>query len=439
MALSDFQNAAARFDRRGRLANPAALNEFAARLGQGSNRDLLVLAHGWNNDEPAARELYDELLSALLAVARDHGDDTLADRLAVLAVFWPSKQFRFDFEALQQSGGAAAASPHPAAHPLLEDLLADLRTLCDTDAERAAVDQALALTGDLEDLRSAQDAFVAALLPLAADADPTPGAGDALPPGGDRLAGRDVLDRLGRPLAPALARADETAGGAAGLGQLLRGVGRGAATFLNLLTFWKMKRRAGTIGQEGLAPLLGRLRAAIPESRSAPALHLAGHSFGARLVTAAVSQLTAPAASLTLLQGAFSHHGFAEDFRGQRDGAFRSVVSAGKVAGPIVVSHTRNDRAVGLAYPLASRLSRDDASALGGPDGRFGGLGSNGAVGTAEADALTMAGAAHRYSFRAGRIHNLLADAHIEDHGDVANPATANALLAAMQPTDPRP
>lgn len=433
MALSDFMNEAARFDRRGRLDNPAALKEFTERLDQGNRQDLLVLSHGWNNDEPAARQLYDTLLSALLTVASGHGDSSIADRLAVLAVYWPSRQFSFDFDELQQRGGAAAASPRAAAQSLLDGLLGDLRTLCDSEAERAAVDRALTLTENLEDLRSAQDAFVAALLPLAADADDTAGAGDVLPPGGDRLAGRDVLDRLGRPLPAAPGREDDPAGGAAGLGRLLGGIGRGAATFLNLLTFWKMKKRAGTIGQDGLAPQLDRLRQGLADARPALRLHLAGHSFGARLVTAAVSRLAAPATSLTLLQGAFSHHGFAENFRGDRDGAFRSVIDGAQVAGPIVVSHTRNDRAVGLAYPLASRLSRDDASALGGPGDRFGGLGSNGAVRTAEADALTMEGADHRYQFPAGRISNLRADEHIRNHGDVDNPAVANALRAAMR------
>jgi hypothetical protein len=436
MALSDFMNEAARFDSRGRLDNPAALNAFTERLGQGHRQDLLVLSHGWNNDEPAARQLYDTLLSSLLTVASDQGDSSVADRLAVLAVYWPSRQFSFDFDELLQRGGAAAAGPRGAARSLLDALLGDLRTLCDSDAERAGVDRALTLTENLEDLRSAQDAFVAALLPLAADTDDA-GAGDALPPGGDRLAGRDVLDRLGRPLPAAPEREGEIAGGAAGLGDLLGGIGRGAATFLNLLTFWKMKKRAGTIGQDGLAPQLDRLRQSLADTRPALRLHLAGHSFGARLVTAAVSRLAAPATSLTLLQGAFSHHGFAENFRGDRDGAFRSVIDGARVSGPIVVSHTRNDRAVGLAYPLASRLSRDDASALGGPGDRFGGLGSNGAVRTAEADALTMEDAAHRYQFPAGRISNLRADDHVRKHSDVGNPAVANALHAAMRAPEP--
>ena len=36
------------------------------------------------------------------------------------------------------------------------------------------------------------------------------------------------------------------------------------------------------------------------------------------------------------------------------------------------------------------------------------------------------------YAFTAGAIHNLKADRFVADHGDVTNPAVANALLAAI-------
>jgi hypothetical protein len=110
-------------------------------------------------------------------------------------------------------------------------------------------------------------------------------------------------------------------------------------------------------------------------------IHLIGHSFGARVVTAAVD---GPAAirpsSLSLLQGAFSHNGFSERFDGEKDGFFRKVVGQSKVAGPILATHTVNDKAVGIAYAIASRLSFDNASALGDENDVYGGIGRNGAV-----------------------------------------------------------
>ena len=43
------------------------------------------------------------------------------------------------------------------------------------------------------------------------------------------------------------------------------------------------------------------------------------------------------------------------------------------------MTHTHNDKAVGIAYPLASRFSGDQAAALGDKNDKFGGLGRNGA------------------------------------------------------------
>jgi hypothetical protein len=177
------------------------------------------------------------------------------------------------------------------------------------------------------------------------------------------------------------------------------------------------------------------MRAAAPGLR----VHLVGHSFGGRLVSAAAmgrvgSETIAPA-SMTLLQAAFSHNGFAEDFDRARDGFFREVVSGRKVAGPIVITHTKNDRAVGLAYPIASRLSRQDASDLGDEEDVFGGIGRNGALArvTPEAVAGELLGADGVYAFTAGKLHNLEADRFIAGHSDITGPEVANALLAAAR------
>ena len=103
-------------------------------------------------------------------------------------------------------------------------------------------------------------------------------------------------------------------GGAAGIADFFGGIKAAARRVLNFATYYQMKERAGKVGAGGLNPLLRDLRAAAPELR----IHLVGHSFGGRLVTAAAlgragSEDVAPA-SMTLLQAAFSHNGFAQDF-----------------------------------------------------------------------------------------------------------------------------
>jgi hypothetical protein len=137
--------------------------------------------------------------------------------------------------------------------------------------------------------------------------------------------------------------------------------------------------------------------------------------------------------SLTLLQAAFSHNGFAEKFDGTRDGFFRDVVKGNKIAGPIVITHSINDTAVGTAYPLASKLSGDDAAGFGDAKDRFGGIGRNGAQHTPEADNSSSLGPNNRtYSFQAGKLYNLNADSIIQGHSDICRSEVAHALLCAI-------
>ena len=181
-------------------------------------------------------------------------------------------------------------------------------------------------------------------------------------------------------------------GGAAGLGDADIGgadvIGAPFASFkaaaerlLNIATYYQMKERAGRVGARGTAAVLRSIRDEFPDLR----IHLVGHSFGARLVTAAADAQGSEdkPASMLLLQAAFSHNAFALPFVADgRDytGYFRGVVEGGKIAGPIIITHTANDRAVGLAYASASRLARQVVNRLGDENDLYGGLGRNGAV-----------------------------------------------------------
>ena len=232
-------------------------------------------------------------------------------------------------------------------------------------------------------------------------------------------------------------------GGAAGLAEFASGIAAAANRLLNYATYYQMKARAGVAGQ-GLAGLLEQIRASgrscactSPATASAPAW-----SPAAALASAA----SVRPASLTLLQGAFSHNGFSGGFpfggaTGQ--GFFRAVVAERRIDGPIVVTHTANDRAVGVAYAIASRLAQQTNADLGDAADVFGGIGRNGAVHTAESEAGTLLPPGERYRFRAGTIHNLRADRFVADHGDVTNPAVANApggdRLAGLTPRSRRP
>jgi hypothetical protein len=167
------------------------------------------------------------------------------------------------------------------------------------------------------------------------------------------------------------------------------------------------------------------------------AFHLVGHSFGGRLVTAAVNgPNTLRVQTLLLLQAAYSHNGLSEDFDGRGGkGFFHDVLAGRKVAGPILITHSKKDRAVGLAYPLASRLNGDDAAGIGGPGDRFGGMGANGAqrVDNERADLVLLpVGGSYDFKTSGKRVFNLNGDTIISSHGDVARPETAYVLAKAM-------
>jgi len=188
-----------------------------------------------------------------------------------------------------------------------------------------------------------------------------------------------------------------------------------------------MKARAGDVGANGVAPLVDRINAADADRR----VHLVGHSFGARVVAAAATNITTPIESLTLLQGAFSHYGLTANYRDSgKDGAFRGAIGNGLIHGPVVITHTHNDKAVRLAYAVASRLAGQVGAAIGDSNDPYGGIGANGSVGSG-ATQLELLDRDGDYSFTAGAIHNLLADREIANHGAVSNPAVANALAHA--------
>ncbi|MGE5755923.1 MAG: hypothetical protein ACM35G_09435, partial [Planctomycetaceae bacterium] len=128
-------------------------------------------------------------------------------------------------------------------------------------------------------------------------------------------------------------------------------------------------------------------------------------------------------------------HGFASRFDGANDGSFRAVVADRRISGPILITHSVQDEAVGIAYPLASRIAGQDASALGDANDRYGGIGRNGAQKTAEAVPGTLLPVGGAYTFSAGKVFNLNADRVITGHSDICKPQVAYALLAAVATT----
>lgn len=194
---------------------------------------------------------------------------------------------------------------------------------------------------------------------------------------------------------------------------------------LRILTFWKMKRRARVFGESGAARIAREVAQAAPNAR----IHLMGHSFGS--ITATAMANVVPAATLTLVQGAMSLWSFAERLPGESgSGYFRSVL--GRVPGPIIVTTSAHDHAIGRFYPLAARSGRQvDLDSY----PKYGGIGSHGVQGTyAHGHNIGSPGELTR-----GQVHNVDCSSVIRRidgiagaHNDICHPELARLLWRAV-------
>ncbi|MYW67730.1 serine-threonine protein kinase [Streptomyces sp. SID8379] len=307
-------------------------------------RDLVVFAHGWNNDRSLATRLYGRFFAPFPSLAPDA-------RLGYVGVLWPSMRFSDepipDFD--PQAAGATAAPPRTALDNGTRRALGTVFA-----GSGAVVDRLAGLLG--EQPEGAFDEFGGLVRQLtgvrtdgiAADTVAELSAHSAL-----AMFQKDT-HRVCLEFADAL---EETARGVTSfaLPSGLTKAWKGAHELLRQATYYAMKKRAGSVGQKGLGPALGRLAAEAPDVR----VHLVGHSFGARLVSFALAGLPAKASnvkSVTLLQGAFSHYAFA------RRGALNGQQS--RIDGPLVGCYSGFDTALSVMYPLASRLAGDDRGAV---------------------------------------------------------------------------
>ncbi|UEM12386.1 hypothetical protein J4G43_049700 [Bradyrhizobium barranii subsp. barranii] len=411
----------------------AAIENSVRNSGAAQLTDLFVISHGWNNDSAEAQELYEELFANLAALMPGHA--ALRDRkFAVVGIFWPSKKFA-DNELIPSGGAASLDDGAHLSSLAVKRKLDSLKGTFDVPDE-ALLEHAKMLIDGIESEVTKQEEFVNIIRSLVPNA-PTDAADDA----SDQLFAqepRQLLAALSKPSFPAPARGgggialgiDEQAGGVASFEDFFTGIKAAAWRLLNYATYYQMKERAGVVSKV-VNGVLGSVRNLRPDLR----IHLIGHSFGARVVTAAVDgPTTIRPSSLSLLQGAFSHNGFSERFDGGKDGYFRKVVGQSKVAGPILATHTVNDKAVGIAYAIASRLSFDNANALGDENDIYGGIGRNGAVKMKSVELVkgTLLPASGVYRFVPRKVHNLRADAFIGNHSDVKGPQVAHAILSAV-------
>lgn len=230
-------------------------------LGQEGVTDLVVISHGWNNDMADARALYQSFFVSLRAVLDGaHGPDLGGRAIAVLGVLWPSKKFA-DADLIASGAADIGGAPGDA----------EIAAALDDPAVTRKLNQTKALIPSLEGDPAVQKKFANAVRLVL----PRGGTGDQdTPKGFFSLKGDWVIERLSKPLPlEAVAPAPAGTGGVVEVGELapppdgggafldgfFSGVKAGALKLANYSTYYLMKERAGTVGRDGVCPLLRQL------------------------------------------------------------------------------------------------------------------------------------------------------------------------------------
>lgn len=374
-------------------------------------RELFVFSHGWNNSTDGAQELYRNIFSELSRQIDAHTPD-LKGRTGVVGVLWPSLLFPEDGPggpSTPSTGAQLAAALGPAFAPEQQAKLQEATALLDgRPQDPAALERCHELLGGL------------VTSPALAPED-----------GGEQA----VLSNPTAQVFGTLSGLSKERSDAQGLPNPFTVLWHGAREALRTASYYEMKNRAGVIGRDGLGPLLGSL------ATDGLRVHLLGHSFGARLVSFSLLGLPpgrpSPVASLTLIQGAFSHFSFAAPLPvdSSRNGFLAGF--SDRVAGPLLSTFSAADRAVGWWYPAASMLSHSDSETAVDLTYRWGGMGHDGFQQDG-AEPLDLLGPGAAYAFQAGRFYRLRSDAVIAQdtspfsgaHSDICHPEVVWAVLA---------
>ena len=395
-------------------------NAILSHLGELKPSHVFFFTHGWKGDVPSAIDQNNRWIGAMWKLDAERAAMGNAFRPLFIGLHWPSQPW-----GEEAFGGAAsfATGAAGALEPMLEKAVGHFGG---GPAVRAPLEVIFKAFQDDPAARILPDEVIAAYQQL--------GAAIGFSAGGDADA---PPDQEGVPLDPqAAVRAERvaSAGESFGLGSTLR---NGILAGLRQASFWLMKHRARTVGEQGMHQFISAV-----QSRSNAHVHLMGHSFGCIVVSSILggpggtSALPRPVESAALIQGALSLWSFAEQIPGvSTPGYFRRVISRGAVSGPIVTTQSTHDLAVGSAYPAAVGLINEFDFGTALP--KFGGVGSWGIQGTSNAEKKTMLESGD-YGLAPGRIYNVDGSTFIGGHSAIDGPQVARmqwqAVLASRPP-----
>ncbi len=436
------------FDENGALTTPAR-GDFLAEVAAQGVTDVFAFSHGWGTAQNDALALYNAMFPMIRTAAQDV---PALGKIGFAGIYWPSLWFPPTPATAPPSvgstqadtGGQVSLSAGTAAVSGAEIAASLQPGFTDPDQQKSItqigqlIDQGQAMAGEAQP-DAAKTQLLTQISQLIASLVPPAPAG-----GGDEDAGETALLLTTNPAADYQATAEvfgsvPPGGAEQSIGDWFNTAINGAKDAVRVLSYSIMKSRAGTVGQTGLGPLL----AAVHAQSAGVRVHLIGHSFGARLVSFALSGVGTPAASpvasLLLLEGAFSHYSFAAA-AGNPFGVPGTLNTFNdRVHGPLAATFSVYDWAVGIWYPKASFLSGQNISAV--VTDRWGGMGSDGFQAVAPAADVTMPAAGGLgYGFTAGTYYRVNAANVIDNtagepfsgaHSDIRKMPVAQLAVAA--------
>ena len=375
---------------------------------------VFLFSHGWKGDIPSAIDQYNRWIGAMWRLEADRQALGPDFRPLFIGLHWPSQPWGEETISAQSFGTAGAAI----AGVLLEKAVEHFGGGSDVRAPLEVIFQAFEQNPAA---RILPDDVIAAYSELARAVGFSAGDGTSGAP-----------DEDGAPLDPqAAVRAERLAsvGESFGASGSIRS---GILSGLRQVSFWLMKHRARTVGEQGMHTFVNDLQRACDAN-----IHLMGHSFGCIVVSSILGGpggngvLTRPVNSAVLVQGAMSLWSYAEDIpESDKPGYFRQILAKRTVSGPILTTQSVNDKAIGIAFPAAVGLIGEVDFAAKLP--KFGGIGAWGIQGTPNVEPKDMLDERGEYHFEPGRIYNLNGSRFIADHSAIDGPQVAHMLWQAV-------
>ncbi|MBV9789072.1 MAG: hypothetical protein JOZ51_12900 [Chloroflexi bacterium] len=388
--------------------------------------DLWILAHGWNNDINQGQATYLGWIQRMREVARQKVHDPSYHSLFA-GVHWPSKAWAGDVAQMVAAGGAAIPTGGGEGEfelrrpgtPADELPAVQVPESALAPSPKVAVDpvQRTAFIAQYQPIMDPEGVYgldyvrdFGRLYDLMFQAGPPPQHEveeflrllkkyKTTDPHNDNI---ETVNVLSAPISELAQRLTAELSAAPQEYERL-GIFDRLLDVFRTFTFWQMKGRAAIVGETGIYPFLVGLRQELKKRNHSVRIHLMGHSFGAKLVSAAVfpaagaSDLEHPLVdTLVLLLGAFSQFSFSNNIPVARGavGRYSAILQQKLVKNPIVTIYSQHDTANRVFYAAGMRLASPFSEAIYELAGaaetaeaykisrdRYGSIGANGAQG----------------------------------------------------------